>query len=72
LRPELLRKRVDRHTARSYAELYPRLRAGSLLEGGHVDDLHASWAREWDAADPDRFHPIPAHTDDTVVPVAGA
>ncbi|WP_018567869.1 FMN-binding glutamate synthase family protein [Streptomyces sp. PsTaAH-124] len=50
LRPHMLRRRIDPHTARSYAELYAWLEPGQLL-----DEPPEDWAADWRAADPDRF-----------------
>ncbi|MEV6810276.1 FMN-binding glutamate synthase family protein [Streptomyces sp. NPDC051132] len=50
LRPHMLRRRVDPVTERSYEELYEWLGPGQLLAGPP-----ASWAADWQAADPDRF-----------------
>ncbi|MGW4568179.1 FMN-binding glutamate synthase family protein [Streptomyces sp. NPDC004561] len=50
LRPHMLRRRVDPFTERSYEELYEWLQPGQLLAGPP-----ASWATDWNAADPDHF-----------------
>ncbi|MGW4517828.1 FMN-binding glutamate synthase family protein [Streptomyces sp. NPDC004393] len=50
LRPHMLRRRVDPFTERSYEELYEWLQPGQLLAGPP-----ASWAADWNAADPDHF-----------------
>ncbi|AVV44556.1 FMN-binding glutamate synthase family protein [Streptomyces sp. P3] len=50
LRPHMLRRRVDPRTERSYEELHEWLAPGQLL-----DEPPASWAADWQAADPDRF-----------------
>lgn len=50
LRPHMLRRRVDPVTERSYEELYEWLAPGQLLA-----EPPASWAADWEAADPDRF-----------------
>ncbi|MEE4546359.1 FMN-binding glutamate synthase family protein [Streptomyces sp. V4-01] len=50
LRPHMLRERVDPYTVRSYADLYEWLAPGELLA-----EPPASWAADWEAADPDRF-----------------
>ncbi|MET7730748.1 FMN-binding glutamate synthase family protein [Streptomyces sp. NPDC005402] len=50
LRPHMLHRRVDPCTERSYAELYEWLAPGQLLA-----EPPASWAADWQAADPDRF-----------------
>ncbi len=55
LSAELLRRRVDEHRVASYAEIYPALEPGQLL-----DEPPHDWAADWAAADPDRFaRPIP-------------
>ncbi|WP_439654529.1 FMN-binding glutamate synthase family protein [Streptacidiphilus neutrinimicus] len=51
LGPQLLHRRVDPHTIRTYAEIYPWLEPGQLVH----DDAPASWARDWHDADPDEF-----------------
>jgi hypothetical protein len=45
-------RRVDHATSRSYEELYEWLSPNQLLE-----DPPASWAIDWDRADPDSFAP---------------
>ena len=50
LAPHLLRRRIDPVTVSSYAELYPPLGSGELVQGAPE-----SWAADWKAADPDRF-----------------
>nr|WP_244215547.1 FMN-binding glutamate synthase family protein [Kitasatospora purpeofusca] len=50
LHPHMLRRRLDPQTIRSYADLHPWLDPGQLLQ-----DVPASWARDWNSADPDRF-----------------
>ncbi|MEV5957733.1 FMN-binding glutamate synthase family protein [Streptomyces sp. NPDC051987] len=50
LRPHMLRRRIDPFTERSYEELYEWLRPGQLLA-----EPPASWAADWNAADPDHF-----------------
>ncbi|MEU2338383.1 FMN-binding glutamate synthase family protein [Streptomyces sp. NPDC006654] len=50
LRPHMLRRRVDPFTERSYEELYEWLQPGQLLA-----EPPASWAADWNAADPDHF-----------------
>jgi glutamate synthase domain-containing protein 2 len=52
LGPEMLHRRVDHATVRSYAELYTWLEPGELVHGAPE-----SWAADWSAADPDRFIP---------------
>ncbi len=54
LRPHMLRRRTGPHRAASYDELYDWLEPGRLLHAGRRP---ADWARDWDAADPDRFTP---------------
>ncbi|GGO99457.1 FMN-binding glutamate synthase family protein [Wenjunlia tyrosinilytica] len=50
LRPHMLHRRIDPYIERSYEELYEWLAPGHLLA-----EPPASWAADWDAADPDRF-----------------
>ena len=50
LRPQQLRRRIDHTTTRAYSELYEWLQPHELLKGPP-----ASWADDWEAADPDRF-----------------
>nr|WP_233290493.1 FMN-binding glutamate synthase family protein [Kitasatospora sp. MBT66] len=50
LHPHMLQRRLDPQTIRSYADLHPWLDPGQLLQ-----DPPASWARDWNSADPDRF-----------------
>ncbi|WP_035794911.1 FMN-binding glutamate synthase family protein [Kitasatospora mediocidica] len=50
LRPHMLHRRLDPQTVRSYAELYPELGPGQL-----VNDAPQLWAQDWDAANPDDF-----------------
>lgn len=50
LRPHMLRRRTDPVTHRSYEELYEWLAPGQLLA-----EAPASWAADWQAADPDRW-----------------
>jgi glutamate synthase domain-containing protein 2 len=50
LSPHMLRRRLDPHTVRSYAQLYDWLAPGQLLA-----EPPAEWAADWAAADPDRF-----------------
>lgn len=50
LGPHLLRRREDHGDFRSYAELYEWLSPGELLTAPP-----ASWAADWQAADPDSF-----------------
>ncbi|MGP9022926.1 FMN-binding glutamate synthase family protein [Streptomyces sp. BR1] len=50
LRPDLLMRRIDPTTVRSYAELYEWLAPGQLL-----DEAPKTWAADWAAADPDTF-----------------
>ena len=54
LHPGMLRKRVDPHTMHSYAELYPYLEPGALLDTG-TSSVPQDWMRDWKAADPDTF-----------------
>ncbi|MET7996036.1 FMN-binding glutamate synthase family protein [Amycolatopsis sp. NPDC005232] len=50
LAPHQLRRRLDPHVVRSYAELYDWLEPGQLLA-----EPPEEWAVDWKAADPDRF-----------------
>ncbi|UOX93580.1 hypothetical protein MUY14_16955 [Amycolatopsis sp. FBCC-B4732] len=50
LRPHMLRRRVDPHRVRSYADLYDWLGPGQLPAEPPPD-----WAQDWAAADPGRF-----------------
>ncbi|HEX3782782.1 MAG TPA: FMN-binding glutamate synthase family protein [Pseudonocardiaceae bacterium] len=50
LRPDMLHRRVDPTTVRSYAELYEWLGDGEL-----VADCPSTWAADWSAAHPDSF-----------------
>ncbi|MFJ6940136.1 FMN-binding glutamate synthase family protein [Streptomyces sp. NPDC101132] len=50
LRPHMLVQRLDPHTVRSYADLHEWPAPGQLLASPP-----ASWAADWEAADPDRF-----------------
>ncbi|WP_254125262.1 FMN-binding glutamate synthase family protein [Amycolatopsis sp. CA-230715] len=50
LRPHQLRRRLDPITVRSYDELYEWLEPGQLIA-----EAPETWARDWAAADPDRF-----------------
>ncbi|SED14187.1 Glutamate synthase domain-containing protein 2 [Nocardioides exalbidus] len=52
LEPHMLRRRLADDRVVSYEELYPRLEPGELLA-----DPPPTWARDWSAADPDRFVP---------------
>lgn len=51
LRGDMLRTRLDPHTVRSHAELYPGLERGQLLH----DATPGAWQHDWHEADPDRF-----------------
>lgn len=53
LNPHMLRKKVTPNITRSYAELYEWLTPGCL-----IDAAPAGWRADWDAADPDSFHPV--------------
>ena len=53
LHPRMLRRRIDQERICSYEELFAHLRPGELLEGAG----DPGWARDWSAADPDRFTP---------------
>lgn len=46
----MLRRRVDPHQVRSYADLYDWLAPEQLLS-----EPPEEWARDWAAADPDHF-----------------
>ena len=50
LTPQMLHRRVDELSTRSYAELFPELKSHQLLE-----DPPADWAEDWSTADPDHF-----------------
>ncbi|GGV38620.1 FMN-binding glutamate synthase family protein [Kitasatospora herbaricolor] len=50
LRPHMLQRRTDPQTVRSWAELYPELSPGQL-----IDDAPEAWVQDWHAADPDHF-----------------
>ena len=50
LRPHMLQRRLDPHTVRSYAELYPPLAPGELL-----GEAPPRWVHDWKLADPDHF-----------------
>ncbi len=52
LQPHMLRRRVDEREVASYAELFDYLTPGQLLSA-----TPESWQRDWELADPDRFHP---------------
>lgn len=52
LQPHMLRRRVAHGEIVSYADVVERLEPGQLLV-----DPPAGWARDWAAADPDRFVP---------------
>jgi glutamate synthase domain-containing protein 2 len=53
LTPDMIFRRVDHTTARSYRELYDWLEPGELTA-----DAPEDWAADWAAADPDRFVPL--------------
>ncbi len=53
LHPRMLRRRIDHERTCSYEELFAHLRPGELLAGPEEE----TWARDWAAADPDRFTP---------------
>ena len=53
LTPQMLHRRIDHTTVRSYDDLFQWLRPGELL-----DDAPEAWAADWAAADPDRFSPL--------------
>jgi glutamate synthase domain-containing protein 2 len=50
LRPDMLRRRVDQATTRSYADLFDHLQPGQLLDGPPE-----SWRSDWDRASADTF-----------------
>ncbi|MGO3508095.1 MAG: FMN-binding glutamate synthase family protein [Glutamicibacter arilaitensis] len=50
LNTQMLRRRVNLQSTRSYASLFQWLRAGELLEGTPI-----SWKEDWDEADADHF-----------------
>ncbi len=50
LRPDLLHRRIDPNTVRTYDELYDYLDPGALLT-----DAPAAWLADWNRARPDRF-----------------
>jgi glutamate synthase domain-containing protein 2 len=52
LTPDMLHRRIDHTTVRSYGELFEWLQPGELLK-----DAPETWAADWAAADPDRFTP---------------
>ena len=52
LQPHMLRRRINHGTIESYAEIVQGLRSGELL-----DEPPQDWAKDWAAADPDRFSP---------------
>lgn len=56
LGPEHVYYRVSHNDVRSYAELYPYLREGQLLEA----DVHSLYAAPWAMADAETFRAVPA------------
>jgi glutamate synthase domain-containing protein 2 len=52
LTPEMLHRRIDHTTVRTYGELFDWLEPGELLK-----EAPEGWAADWAAADPDRFTP---------------
>ena len=50
LRPHMLRRRIDHGTIAAYDEMFEHLAPGQLLH-----EPPASWVRDWEQADPDRF-----------------
>ncbi len=50
LTPDRLMRRLSEHEARTYADVYEWLEEGELLA-----EPPASWAADWQRADPDRF-----------------
>ncbi len=55
LSPEVIWQRTTGGKARTYAELFPWLEPGQLLEARALDP---HWSREWHAADPASFAPV--------------
>ena len=53
LRPEMLRRRIDHREVRSYAEIFHHLAPGELLDRPPA----GTWARDWELASADSFHP---------------
>ncbi|MBR7834263.1 FMN-binding glutamate synthase family protein [Actinospica durhamensis] len=53
LGPEMLHRRVEHSTVRTYAELFTWLEPGEL-----VGQAPRDWAADWACADPDRFVPV--------------
>ena len=53
LSPDMLHRRVDHATVRTYAQLFDWLEPGELVAQAPRD-----WAADWAAADPDRFVPV--------------
>ncbi|MCW2856532.1 MAG: gltA [Marmoricola sp.] len=53
LQLRMLKRRIDHERTRSYEDLFDHLAPGELIEGPR----DAGWARDWAAADPDRFTP---------------
>ena len=53
LEPEMLFRRIDPVTTRSFAELYEWLSPGELLA-----EPPSTWAGDWNAADPDSFRRV--------------
>jgi glutamate synthase domain-containing protein 2 len=51
LRPQMLQRRIDPHTVRTYGDIYPWLAPGQLTH----DEAPAPWALDWHHADPDQF-----------------
>jgi len=52
LEPKHINRRVQGTEVATYAELYPKLEAGCLLDPVTVP---ADWAKDWDLADPDHW-----------------
>lgn len=48
IKPDLVMRRVDNETVKTFAELYPDLKPGCLLEESSVPD---AWLRDWAGAD---------------------
>jgi glutamate synthase domain-containing protein 2 len=70
LRPELILKRIAGSEVKSFADLYPRLEPGALLDG----KADASYQRHWSIADASSFGPSsgassdPARKDRALLP----
>lgn len=60
LTPQMLHRRVDELSTRSYAELFPELKSHQLLEDPPID-----WADDWNTANPDHFGILAATSQST-------